>query len=103
MIEKFLKNYNTKTYEEAQNLLKNKSLNKKRKILEKAIKEAKHATNMLHGQQTGVKRQYKGGMITEKIRNGKMNFTKAERTTLMNHIKFQQHQLDRLNGNINTK
>jgi len=54
MIEKFLKNYNTKSYEEVQNLLKNKSLNKKRKILEKAIKQAKHATNVLRGQQTGV-------------------------------------------------
>ena len=42
-------------------------------------------------------------MITGKTRNEKMNLTKAERTTLMNHIKFQQHQLDRLNGNINTK
>ena len=93
MIEKFLKNYNIKTYEEVQNLLKNKSLNKKRKILEKAIKQAKHATNILRGQQTGVKRQYKGGMITGKIRNEKMNFTKAERTTLMNHINFNNISL----------
>ena len=98
MIEKFLKNYNIKTYDEVQNLLKNESLNKKRKILEKAIKQAKHATNVLRGQQTGVKRQYKRGMITEKTRDEKMNFTKAERTTLMNQIK-----LDKLNGKINRK
>ena len=104
MIEKFLKkNYDIKTYDEVQNLLKNKTLNKKRKILEKAIKQAKHATNVLRGQQTGVKRQYKRGIITEKTRDEKLNLTKEVRTTLMNYIKFQQHQLDKLNGKINRK
>lgn len=50
MIEIFLKNYDIKTHDEVQNLL-----NKKRKILEKAIKQAKHATNVLRGQQTGAR------------------------------------------------
>ena len=77
MIEKFLTNYDIKTYDEVQNLLKNESLNKKRIILEKAIKQAKHATNILRGQQTGVKRQYKGGMITEKTRDEKLNLTRG--------------------------
>ena len=58
---------------------------------------------MLRGQETGVKRQYKGGMITEKTRDEKLNLTKEVRTTLMNYIKFQQHQLDKLNRKINTK
>jgi len=40
-----LKNYDIKTYDEVQNLLKNESLNKKRKILEKNYQRVAWATN----------------------------------------------------------
>ena len=71
-----MKNYDIKTYEEVQNLLKNKSLNKKRKILEKAIKQAKHATNVLRGQQTGVKPAIQGWYDHGKDKRREIEFDK---------------------------
>ena len=103
MTKQFLKNYDDKTYEMVQDLLKNQTDKKKRKILEKTIKQARHAINIIRGQCTGIKRQYKGGMINERIRDEKLNLVQTMMATLMNHIRFHQHKINELDGKINTK